>query len=111
MEIVYASRIPPRPIGGSRSENRQAGISEAKMIQCRNSRKPESRNRVEGNGNGMESNGMDWNRTAWNGMEWNRVHGMEWNGMEWYEIDAKSSQIGTPGPSKSVPEAPGDIKI
>ena len=71
-------------------------------------------NGIEWNGlepHGMEWKGMEWNGMEWNGVEWNGIVCMEWNGMEWYEIDAKSSQIGTPGPPKSVPEAPGDIKI
>ena len=68
----------------------------------------------------MESNGMEWDGTQRNGMEWNGVerNGMEWNGVEWcpwngiegnrlLEFDARSSQIGAPGPPKSVPEAPG----
>ena len=62
--------------------------------------------------NGMEGHGM-------NGMvcvEWNvkeRI-GLDWIGMEWdrvFKIDARSFQIGAPGPSKSVPEAPREIQI
>ena len=63
--------------------------------------------------NGMEWNGMEWHGMAWHGMAW---HGMEWNGMERCElngtgwirllkIDARSSQIGAPGPPESTPEA------
>ena len=65
---------------------------------------------------------MEWNGRAWN--EWNGLRGMEckgadrigldWIGMEWdrvFKIDARSFQIGAPGPSKSVPEAPREIQI
>ena len=50
-------------------------------------------------------NGIEWNGTQCNGMERN---GMEWNGTEWnrlLKIDARSSQIGAPGPPESAPEA------
>ena len=74
--------------------------------------------------------GMEWsgcNGLKWNGMEGHGMNGMvcvEWNvkerigldwiGMEWdrvFKIDARSFQIGAPGPSKSVPEAPREIQI
>ena len=68
---------------------------------------------------------MEWsgcNGLTWNGMngmvcvernvkEW---IGMDWIGMEWdgvFKNDARSFQIGAPGPSKSVPEAPREIQI
>ena len=70
----------------------------------------------------MQWTEMEWNGRAWN--EWNGLHGMEckgvgwigldWIGMEWdrvFKIDARSFQIGAPGPSKSVPEAPREIQI
>jgi hypothetical protein len=89
-KIVYASRIPPRPIGGSRSGNRHVGISEACDSGIPEARNPGTAwsemamewNRMEWNGtarNGMEWNGMVWSEMEWNGMEWNGVHGMEWN--------------------------------
>ena len=67
-------------------------------------------------------NGLKWNGRAWNkwnglrgleckGVDWN---GLDWNGMEWdgvFKMDARSFQIGAPGPSKSVPEAPREIQI
>ena len=70
--IVYASRIPPRPIGGSWSGNRHIGISEAS-----DSGIPEARNI-----------GTAWNEiaTEWIGME---RHAMEWNGMEWCGMEMK----------------------
>ena len=78
--IVYASRIPPRPIRGSRSGNRQIGISEAS-----DSGVPEDQNP----GTAWSEMAMEWNRmgrngTARNGMKWNgrELNGMEWNGME-----------------------------
>ena len=60
---------------------------------------------------------MEWNGRAWN--EWNGLRGMEckgvdWIGLEWdrvFKMDARSFQIGAPGPSKSVPEAPNEIQI
>ena len=62
-------------------------------------------------------NGLKWNGRAWN--EWNGLRGMECKGMDWigmkwdrvFKIDARSFQIGAPGPSKSVPEAPREIQI
>ena len=57
---------------------------------------------MEWNGlRGMECKGVDWNGLDWIGMKWDRV----------FKIDARSFQIGAPGPSKSVPEAPREIQI
>ena len=74
-QIVYASRIPPRPIGGSRSGDRQVGVLEASDFGI-----------PEWSEMAMEWNRMEWDGTARNGMERNGVewkwNGMEWNGME-----------------------------
>ena len=74
--IVYASRIPPRPIGGSRSGNRHVGISEAS-----DSGMPKPWN----SGMAWGEMAMEWNGMERNGVEWNgrTRNGMEWNGVEW----------------------------
>ena len=69
-EIVYASCILPRPIGGSRSGNRQVDVSEASNSGILEARNPETAWREIV----MEGNRMASNEMACNGMEWN-----EWN--------------------------------
>ena len=67
--------------------------------------------------NGMEGHGMngivcvEWNVKERIGLDW---IGLDWIGMEWdrvFKIDARSFQVGAPGLSKSVPEAPREIQI
>ena len=75
MQIVYASRIPPRPIGGSRFRNWQVGISEASDSGIPKAWNP---------GMAWSEMAMEWHRMEWHTMEWNVVEwsGVEWNGMK-----------------------------
>lgn len=60
---------------------------------------------------------MEWKGMECHGMEWNGMNGMERNGMEWNGVHGlesfsqKCSQIGAPGPPKSIPEVPRGTQI
>ena len=71
-QIVYASRIPPRPIGGSWSIT---GTSISQKYPTLEFRKPGT----------LERRGV---KLQWNGIEWIGMerHATEWNGIVWNEM-------------------------